>query len=106
MTVQIGVPVPVMCEPNGSIVIQSSMSNVAFCPKAKLQNMRIKTEIHPKLRANNLFITTSRESDDLFLTFDKLLNGILFTSCSGPQQADRVKPKARTFRRKEESAGQ
>lgn len=62
MTLHMGVPGPVMCEPNGSMVIQSSMSNVAFCADANPHSKTSIAEIEANLAVNSFFIETSREA--------------------------------------------
>src|SRR5262249_57898608 len=62
MTVQMGVPLPVMCEPKGSMVMQSIMSNVAFCADAKLHNTVSKAETWLNFRRSDFFTKTSAKA--------------------------------------------
>ena len=78
MTVQIGVPLPVMCEPNGSMVIQSIMSNVAFCAEAKLHNKVSKAETWLNFRRSNFFTRTSAKAIGL-LNVERLVWGEILT---------------------------
>jgi hypothetical protein len=74
MTLHIGVLIPVMCEPNGSIVIQSIMSNVAFCPEARLHHKTARPETDPTFR-NNKFFTQYLSQKRQFAKFRICLPG-------------------------------
>src|SRR5262249_41378352 len=80
MTVQIGVPGPVMCEPKGSIVIQSSLLNVAVCAIDKLHHRKSKLEIHVNFKSG-FFTQTSCERDEL-LNVDRLVWGRFLTQAN------------------------
>jgi hypothetical protein len=69
-----GVPLPVMCEPNGSMAIQSIMSNVAFCAEAKLHNKMSKAETQLNFRRSDFFTKTSAKAIDLLNFRIGLLN--------------------------------